>query len=61
MTACFPCYNDAPTIAKMVQHVRDALLPLVPDLEIVVVDDGSMDGSADVLKRLTDDVPELVV
>jgi glycosyltransferase involved in cell wall biosynthesis len=61
VTACFPCYNDAPTIAKMVLDVRGALLPLVAELEIVVVDDGSADGSQDVLKALTDDVPELVV
>jgi glycosyltransferase involved in cell wall biosynthesis len=61
ITACFPCYNDAKTIATMVRDVRAALAPLVDELEIVVVDDGSTDGSQDVLKYLADDVPELVV
>jgi glycosyltransferase involved in cell wall biosynthesis len=61
VTACFPCYNDARTIATMVLDVRSALAPDVDELEIVVVDDGSSDDSAEVLKRLCDDVPELVV
>jgi glycosyltransferase involved in cell wall biosynthesis len=61
ITACFPCYNDAKTIGTMVRDVRAVLAPLVDELEIVVVDDGSTDGSQDVLKYLADDVPELVV
>ena len=58
VTACFPCYNDARTIATMVLDVRSALAPIVDELEIVVVDDGSSDDSAEVLKLLTDEVPE---
>jgi glycosyltransferase involved in cell wall biosynthesis len=61
VSACFPCYNDAKTIATMVRDAKTALAPLVDELEIVVVDDGSSDGAPDVLKALTDEVPELVV
>jgi glycosyltransferase involved in cell wall biosynthesis len=59
VTACFPCYNDAASIGKMVRDVHVALSPLVQDLEIVVVDDGSSDGSWDVLVALAAEVPEL--
>jgi glycosyltransferase involved in cell wall biosynthesis len=61
VSACFPCYNDAPTIATMVLRVRDALDPRVPDYEIVVVDDGSSDDSVAVLRSLAERVPELRV
>ena len=61
VSACFPCYNDSKTIEKMVRDVRGALAPLVDELEIVVVDDGSSDGSPDVLTALTNEVPELIV
>jgi glycosyltransferase involved in cell wall biosynthesis len=61
VTACFPCYNDALTIGKMVWDVRDVLLGAVEDLQIIVVDDGSSDGSVAVLTELCDEVPELEV
>jgi glycosyltransferase involved in cell wall biosynthesis len=43
----------------MVRDVRGALLDAVGDYEIIVIDDGSTDGSLAVLHRLADEVPEL--
>jgi glycosyltransferase involved in cell wall biosynthesis len=59
VSAFFPCYNDELSIADMVRDVRGALLDAVDDFEIIVIDDGSTDGSLAVLRRLADEVPEL--
>ncbi len=42
-----PCYNEARTIRALVERVRSA--PMA-DKEIIVVDDGSRDGSRDILR-----------
>jgi glycosyltransferase involved in cell wall biosynthesis len=61
VSAFFPCYNDAPTIAGMIQDARSALRRSVDDFEIIVVDDGSQDDSAAVLVEAAARVPELRV
>ena len=61
ISAVFPCYNDASTIAKLVDDVRTALDPVTDDLDVVVVDDGSTDGSGDVLAALQVERPWLHV
>jgi glycosyltransferase involved in cell wall biosynthesis len=61
VSAMFPCYNDATTIGKLVDDVHGALAPLVDDVEVIVVNDGSRDGSAGVLDRLAAERPWLRV
>ncbi|MET0908611.1 MAG: glycosyltransferase family 2 protein [Ilumatobacteraceae bacterium] len=59
VSAFFPCYNDERSIAKMVRDAHTALASRVDDFEIIVVDDGSADGSLAVLEELQASVPEL--
>lgn len=55
ISAVFPCYNDATTIGALVDDVYEALRPLVGDLEVIVVNDGSIDESRRVLDDLGTD------
>jgi glycosyltransferase involved in cell wall biosynthesis len=61
VSAFFPCFNDAESIGKMVREVHHALELLVEDFEVVVVNDGSTDASAEVLDALAADLPRLAV
>jgi glycosyltransferase involved in cell wall biosynthesis len=56
----FPCYNDAETIGGLVDAVYAALEPLVEEVEVIVVNDGSADGSRQVLNDLATTRPWLV-
>jgi glycosyltransferase involved in cell wall biosynthesis len=52
ISAFFPCYNDAQTIGDLVLRAEEELRRLTDDYEIIVVNDGSRDNSADVLRSL---------
>jgi glycosyltransferase involved in cell wall biosynthesis len=52
LSVFFPAYNDGGTIASMVIRGVHAASELTPDYEVVVVDDGSVDATAEIADEL---------
>ena len=48
----FPCYNDAGSIANLIDDAFQLLKSLVTDYEVIVIDDGSKDASRRILRKL---------
>lgn len=48
----FPCFNDKKTIGKLVKEAFATVKRFTKKYEVIVVDDGSEDGSRDLLKKL---------
>lgn len=61
ITAFFPCYGDAGTIASMVVLADRTLSRVTDDWEVVVVNDASPDHAGEVLAELLSRYPRLRV
>src|SRR5689334_10697899 len=59
LSVFFPAYNDSGTIASMVIRAVKAASELTPDFEIIVVDDGSADGTAAIADELARTYPQV--
>src|SRR2546428_2865251 len=59
LSVFFPAYNDSGTIASMVIRAVKTASELTPDFEIIVVDDGSADGTADIADELARTYPRV--
>ncbi|HEY3301482.1 MAG TPA: glycosyltransferase family 2 protein [Methylophilaceae bacterium] len=54
-----PVYNEVENVANLVKAVGDAMLPTQRSFELVLVDDGSRDGSAKIMQQLAKETPWL--
>jgi glycosyltransferase involved in cell wall biosynthesis len=58
LSVIVPVYNERNTVAEVVRRMRRVDLPV--NLEIVIVDDGSSDGTAQILAALEDSTVRVV-
>ena len=59
LSVFFPAYNDSGTIASMVVSALLAARALTPDHEVIVVNDGSADKTAEILDELAATYPQV--
>jgi len=55
-----PIYNEEESLPFLVNQLLEALKPMEETFELVLVNDGSSDNSAEVIKKLSFEIPELV-
>jgi glycosyltransferase involved in cell wall biosynthesis len=61
LSVFFPAYNDSGTIASLVITALRSARELTPDFEVIVVNDGSADKTAEILDELARTYPEVRV
>ena len=57
LSVLIPAYNERATVEELVSRVQSVAI----DKEIIVVDDGSTDGTREILERLAEDDPTLTL
>ena len=61
ISAFFPAFNDAEAISVVLQSALEVLPRLTDDYEVLVIDDGSTDATAQVLAQFALTCPELKI
>ena len=60
LSVVVPLYNEEESLPELVEQLLTALRPTGERFELVLVNDGSTDGTSHVLERISAEVPELV-
>jgi len=60
LSVVVPLYNEEESLPHLVEQLLSALRPTDEAFELVLVDDGSSDRTANVLAKLSAEVPEVV-
>ena len=53
LSVFFPCFNEVDNLPILVEQTLDVLPKIAQDYEIIIVDDGSSDGTAQIAEHLT--------
>ena len=61
LSVIVPVYNERNTVVEVLRRMRAVELPDGIDREIIVVDDGSTDGTRDVLNQLSDSTVRIIL
>ncbi len=59
ISALFPCYNENRNIRTLVKNAVQALKSLNCDYEIIIVNDGSTDGTREIVERISEENPKI--
>jgi glycosyltransferase AglD len=59
VTAIIPVYNDRASLERALSESVDTLAKITPRFEIIVAEDGSTDGSADVVREFSKNDPRV--
>ncbi|AIQ98120.1 glycosyltransferase family 2 protein [Prochlorococcus sp. MIT 0801] len=60
LSVVVPIYNEEESLPFLVNQLLEVLQPMGETFELVLVNDGSSDNSAEVIRKLSFDIPELV-
>jgi glycosyltransferase involved in cell wall biosynthesis len=59
LTLVIPALNERESIVRVVEGAHDVLMSRMPDAEIVLVDDGSTDGTTELMMELSSRLPNV--
>ena len=56
-----PTYNEKETLPSLIEKIFDKIRPLIEELHVIIVDDPSPDGTADIARNLGDKFQKISV
>lgn len=61
LSIIIPAYNEEPNIVEAIEDVLKDVATVVPDAEIIVIDDGSRDRTAALVAEMAARIPQIVL
>ena len=52
LAVVIPTYNEKETLPSLIEDLFEKIKPLVDELHVVIVDDSSPDGTADIARNI---------